>query len=308
MSAAVLDGRVVASKITECSISSVEQLTRNGEQRTLYILSATTDASSTSYVQALLRQGARIGVRVSVERLDPGSGAEEVRSALTRASGDPSIHGIIVQTPLPPGVDLRDVADAIAVDKDVDGANPHSLSNWMSGGSGFAPATASAVIELLDQHGIELEGSRVTVVGRSSVVGKPLLHLFLNRDATVTVAHSKTRDLAAATRGASIVVAAAGRPGLITGEHVGEGAVVIDVGTNFTPEGHLTGDVDTGTVATKAAALSPVPGGIGSVTTALLFRNTVIGPTARPLLPLWAPSMKTPTIEPGTIPGSPLIR
>ncbi|MDO5745465.1 MAG: bifunctional 5,10-methylenetetrahydrofolate dehydrogenase/5,10-methenyltetrahydrofolate cyclohydrolase, partial [Micrococcaceae bacterium] len=183
---------------------------------------------------------------------------------------------------LPVNVDLSDVAGAIAVDKDVDGSNPRSLTNWMSGGRGFAPATASAVIELLDQNGIGLKGSSVTVVGRSSVVGKPLLHLFLNRDATVTVAHSKTRDLAAATRGASIVVAAAGSPGLITAEHIGEGAVVIDVGTNFGPEGRLTGDVDTESVAGKAAAMSPVPGGIGAVTTALLFRNTVAGFTTSP--------------------------
>lgn len=285
MSAEILDGRIVASKITECSVARVEELAQGGEQRSLCILSATEDPSSESYVQALTRYGTRVGVRITVERLDQKASAEEIRRALELASADPSVHGIIVQTPLPSGVSLPDVAAAIAVEKDVDGANPLSLSNWMNGGIGFAPATATAVIELLDHHGIELKGSRVTVVGRSLVVGKPLLHLFLNRDATVTVAHSRTRDLAAATRGASIVVAAAGRPGLITGEHVSEEAVVIDIGTNFDADGRLSGDIDTESVAAKAAALSPVPGGVGSVTTALLFRNTVTGLNTRELLP-----------------------
>lgn len=277
MSAKVLDGRIVAAGITESSIERVGELARDGQRRCLHIVSATSDPSSDSYVQALTRYGTRIGVEVNVEQLGESASAEAIRRALAGASKDSSVHGIILQTPLPDGVSLLEVATAIAVEKDVDGANPLSLSTWMSGGNGFAPATASAVIELLDHHGIELEGSRVTVVGRSPVVGKPLLHLFLNRDATVTVAHSRTSDLAAATRGASILVAAAGRTGLITGEHVGEGAVVIDVGTNFDAAGRLSGDVDALSVAAKATALSPVPGGVGSVTTALLFSNTIAG-------------------------------
>lgn len=284
MSADLLDGRSFAAAITARSIERVDELARGGARRSLQIVSATSDPASGSYVQALARYGARIGVRVGVERLGERASSKAIRSALARASEDPSVHGIILQTPLPDGVRLLEVATAIAVEKDVDGANPLSLSTWTSGGNGFAPATATAVIELLDHYGIELEGSRVTVVGRSSVVGKPLLHLFLNRNATVTMAHSRTRDLAAATRGAAILVAAAGVAGLITGEHVEEGAVVIDVGTNFDADGRLSGDVDTATVATKAAALSPVPGGVGSVTTALLFRNTITGLTNRQLL------------------------
>ena len=284
MSADVLDGRIVAAAITERSLERVDELARGGARRSLQIVSATSDPASDSYVQALERYGARIGVRVGVERLGERAGSEEIRSALANASKDPSNHGIILQTPLPDGVGLLEVATAIAVEKDVDGANPLSLSTWMSGGNGFAPATATAVIELLDYYGIELDGSRVTVVGRSSVVGKPLLHLFLNRNATVTVAHSRTRNLAAATRGAAILVAAAGAAGLITGEHVGEGAVVIDVGTNFDSFGQLCGDVDAKSVAAKAAARSPVPGGVGSVTTALLFRNTIAGLPARDLV------------------------
>lgn len=285
MSAEVLDGRVVAAEVTERSKELVDALARDGEYRSLLIVSATSDPSSESYVQALIRYGTRIGVRVNVERLGEEASAETIRRSLASASSDGSVHGIILQTPLPEGLSLLEVATAIAVEKDVDGANPLSLSTWMSGGTGFAPATASAVIELLDHYGIELAGSRVTVVGRSPVVGKPLLHLFLNRDATVTVAHSRTRDLGAAARGSSILVAAAGRAGLITGEHVAEGAVVIDVGTNFDDAGRLSGDVEAESVASKASALSPVPGGVGSVTTALLFRNTITGLAARELLP-----------------------
>lgn len=284
MSAEVLDGRAVAARITEHSIERVGELARDGQFRSLQIVSATSDPSSESYVQALIRYGTRIGVRVNVERLGEEASAEIIRHCLARASADDAVHGIILQTPLPEGVSLLEVATVIAVEKDVDGANPLSLSTWMSGGTGFAPATASAVIELLDHYGIELAGSLVTVVGRSPVVGKPLLHLFLNRDATVTVAHSRTKDLAAATRGSSILVAAAGRAGLITGEHVAAGAVVIDVGTNFDDAGRLSGDVEAVSVAYRAAALSPVPGGVGSVTTALLFRNTIAGLPVRELL------------------------
>ena len=298
MSAGILDGRAVAAGLTERSIERVGELARTGGQRSLHIVTATTDPSSESYVRALVRYGTRIGVRVTVERLDEGAPAETIRRALAGASADPSVHGLMLQTPLPAGVSLQQVATAIAVDKDVDGANPLSLATWMSGGAGFAPATAAAVIELLDHHGVELAGARVTVVGRSPVVGKPLLHLFLNRDATVTVAHSKTRDLAAATRGASILVAAAGSPGLVTGEHVGDGAVVVDVGTNYDAAGRLSGDVDARSVAPRAAALSPVPGGVGAITTALLFRNTITGLAARRPAEAAAPS----TTEPAPVP------
>lgn len=173
-------------------------------------------------------------------------------------------------------MNLDDVSSAIAATKDVDGVSPLSLGLLASGLDGFVPATSEAVVELLKHHGIALQGRLVTVVGRSNIVGKPLAQLLLAENATVTVAHSRTADLAAVTTPADIVVAAAGRIGLVTGKHIGEGAVVIDVGTNEAEDGGIVGDVDAASVIGKAAALSPVPGGVGPVTTALLMRHVVV--------------------------------
>lgn len=185
------------------------------------------------------------------------------------------MHGIILQTPLPAGARLEDLAGAIAVEKDVDGANPLSLGRLAAGLPAYPPATAAAVLAILDHHGVELAGRRAAVIGRSTVVGKPVAHLLLDRHATVTVCHSRTPDLAAATSTADILVAAVGRAGLVTAEHVKRGAVVVDVGTNPTPAGGLVGDVDADSVAEHAGGLTPVPGGVGPVTTALLLNHTV---------------------------------
>jgi methylenetetrahydrofolate dehydrogenase (NADP+)/methenyltetrahydrofolate cyclohydrolase len=181
------------------------------------------------------------------------------------------VAGIILTTPLPGGARLPDLAAAIDPAKDVDGANPVSLGRLMTGLPAFAPATAEAVLRLLDHHHVELEGRHAVVVGRSAVVGKPVAHLLLDRNATVTIAHSRTRDLAAITRQADVLVVAAGRAGLIGPDHVTPGATVIDVGTNATPDGGLAGDVDP--KVADVAALSPVPGGVGPVTTAILLRH-----------------------------------
>jgi methylenetetrahydrofolate dehydrogenase (NADP+)/methenyltetrahydrofolate cyclohydrolase len=184
--------------------------------------------------------------------------------------------GIILQTPVPGDRPVAEVASAIDPARDVDGANPLSLGRLASGLPAFAPATAEAVVRLLDHHGIEVAGRQAVVVGRSTVVGKPLAHLLLDRDATVTIAHSRTKDLAAVTRAADILVVAAGRPGLITPEHVRSDTIVVDVGTNATDNGGLVGDVDP-SVAGHVAGLSPVPGGVGPVTTAVLLHHTAFG-------------------------------
>lgn len=194
---------------------------------------------------------------------------------LNALSSDAEVHGIILQTPLPPGLRPEQLASSIVPAKDVDGANPLSLGRLTVGLPAFAPATAQAVIELLDCHGVELAGRRAVVVGRSAVVGKPVAQLLLRRDATVTVCHSRTTELAAVTREAEILVAAAGKPGLITADHVRPGAVVVDVGTNPAADGGLVGDVDGRKVTAIAGAVTPVPGGVGLVTTAQLMANTV---------------------------------
>ncbi|WP_329175821.1 bifunctional 5,10-methylenetetrahydrofolate dehydrogenase/5,10-methenyltetrahydrofolate cyclohydrolase [Streptomyces sp. NBC_01477] len=248
----------------------------HGVQPRLVVVVATEDESTAWYVRSITRAAVKAGIACDTVRLPADAEPAAIRARLAELSADPGVHGVILQTPLPPGASAADLAGAIAPDKDVDGANPLSLGRLAAGLPAFAPATAEAVVSLLDAHGVALTGRGVAVVGRSTVVGKPLAHLLLDRDATVTVCHSRTADLAAVTRSADIVVAAAGRAGLITAAHLAPGAVVVDVGTNPTDDGGLTGDVDAESVSGTAAALSPVPGGVGPVTTALLLQHTAL--------------------------------
>jgi methylenetetrahydrofolate dehydrogenase (NADP+) / methenyltetrahydrofolate cyclohydrolase len=270
----LLEGKKSAAAIREETAEVVGRLRDAGTVPTLALVLATPDESAAWYTRAIARAGERVGVDVRVERLADDASAADVRSALERLSADADVHGIILQAPLPPGVDGVEMAAAIASEKDVDGANPLSLGRLTAGRPAFAPATAAAVMRLLDDHGIALSGRRVVVVGRSLVVGKPVAMLLLARDATVTICHSRTADLAARTAEADVLVAAMGRPRMLGAEHVGPGAVVIDVGTTPDENGALVGDVDTAAVTGVAGAVTPVPGGVGPVTTALLLLNT----------------------------------
>ncbi|GII53754.1 bifunctional methylenetetrahydrofolate dehydrogenase/methenyltetrahydrofolate cyclohydrolase FolD [Planotetraspora thailandica] len=275
MTAAVLSGRELAAAVRAATADEAAALTAAGTPPRLAVVVATADESSAWYVRSIARAAEKAGIVCDIVDLGPGATAEEIRVRLGELSADDTVHGIIMQTPLPAGVNAQETALAIAVAKDVDGANPVSLGRLAAGLPAFAPATAEAVVRILEHHEVPLTGRHVAVVGRSTVVGKPVAHLLLDRNATVTVCHSRTADLAAVTSAADVVVAAAGRAGLITAEHVAPGAVVIDVGTNPTPDGGLVGDVDAVTVADKAGALTPVPGGVGPVTTALLLQHTV---------------------------------
>ncbi|MGW3345470.1 bifunctional 5,10-methylenetetrahydrofolate dehydrogenase/5,10-methenyltetrahydrofolate cyclohydrolase [Nonomuraea rubra] len=245
-----------------------------GVQPRLAVVVATADEASLWYVRSIAKAAAGVGIACDVVDLGPGADPGQIAETLARLSADPQVHGLMLQTPLPPGASAQELAAAIDPRKDVDGANPLSLGRLAAGLPAFPPATAAAVLALLDHHEVELAGRRAVVVGRSTVVGKPLAHLLLDRHATVTVCHSRTRDLAAVTSQAEVLVAAAGRAGLIGAAHVAAGAVVIDVGTNPTDDGGLTGDVDFEAVSGVAGALTPVPGGVGPVTTALLLRHT----------------------------------
>ncbi|MCK2216818.1 bifunctional 5,10-methylenetetrahydrofolate dehydrogenase/5,10-methenyltetrahydrofolate cyclohydrolase [Actinomadura sp. ATCC 31491] len=244
-------------------------------QPRLAVVVATADEASLWYVRSIAKAAAGVGIACDVVELGPHAAPETIAATLAGLSADPGVHGVMLQTPLPPGASAQELAAAIDPAKDVDGAAPLSLGRLAAGLPAFAPATAAAVLALLDHHGVELAGRRAVVVGRSTVVGKPLAHLLLDRHATVTVCHSRTRDLAAVTSQAEVLVVAAGRAGLIGAGHVAPGAVVIDVGTNPTAGGGLTGDVDLAAVAPVAGALTPVPGGVGPVTTALLLEHTV---------------------------------
>ncbi|MFF0543883.1 bifunctional 5,10-methylenetetrahydrofolate dehydrogenase/5,10-methenyltetrahydrofolate cyclohydrolase [Nocardia thailandica] len=275
MDTASLSGKELAAAINADTKERAAALTAAGAAPVLALVVANDDPASAWYVGSLRKAAERLGI--ACERIDLGADAsvEAIRAELTTRSADLVTDAIMLQTPLPAGVHLDDVSTAIAAAKDVDGVSPLSLGLLASGLDGFVPATSEAVVELLKHHGIALEGRHVAVVGRSNIVGKPLAQLLLAENATVTVAHSRTADLAAVTAAADIVVAAAGRIGLVTGKHVREGAVVIDVGTNEDADGRIVGDVDAESVRGRAAGLSPVPGGVGPVTTALLMRHVV---------------------------------
>lgn len=270
-----LIGKELAAAINSDTKQRAAALAENGAAARLVLVVANDDPASAWYVKSLNRAAERNGITCDNVDLGIDATAEEIRAKLAELSADPTVDAIMLQTPLPKGVGLDDVSLAIASAKDVDGVSPLSLGLLATGLPGFPPATSEAVVELAKAHGIALSGKHVAVVGRSNVVGKPLAQLLLAEDATVTVCHSRTVDLPSVTSAADIVVAAVGRAGLIKAEHIRDGAIVIDVGTNEGEDGNITGDVDAASVTGKAAALSPVPGGVGPVTTALLMRHVV---------------------------------
>jgi methylenetetrahydrofolate dehydrogenase (NADP+)/methenyltetrahydrofolate cyclohydrolase len=277
----VLAGRELAADIRAGTAARAAELAASGRPPRLTVVTATDDEASAWYVRSIATAAGKAGIGCEVEDLGAAASASGIEAQLAALSGDPTVDAIILTTPLPGGARLAELAEAIDPAKDVDGANPVSLGRLMTGLPAFAPATAEAVLRLLDHHGVALEGRRAVVVGRSAVVGKPVAQLLLDRNATVTICHSRTRDLAAVTREAEVLVVAAGRAGLIGPGFVAPGAIVVDVGTNATPDGGLAGDVDPA-VADVAGALSPVPGGVGPVTTALLLRHVTVAASGRP--------------------------
>jgi methylenetetrahydrofolate dehydrogenase (NADP+)/methenyltetrahydrofolate cyclohydrolase len=268
----VLAGRELAAAIRAEVAAEAALLTKEGRQPRLAVVTANGDGGSAAYVRSIANAAAREGIACDVARTTTVAG---IIAALTQLADDPEVHGIILQTPLPDQANPAELAAAIPIAKDIDGASPESLGRLAAGLPAFAPATAEAVLALLDHYQAELLGRRAVVVGRSVVVGKPAAHLLLDRHATVTICHSRTPDLAAVTREADVLVAAVGRAGLIGPGHVSPGTVVIDVGTNATADGGLAGDVAPAVADVEGVALTPVPGGVGPVTTALLLRHVV---------------------------------
>ena len=274
-SAKSLPGRELATRIRAGVAAQAAELALAGRQPRLAVVTATDDEASAAYVRSIANAAAREGIACDVLRTTTANG---ISATLAQLGDDPEVHAVMLQTPLPDGALLADLARAIPPAKDVDGASPESLGRLVAGLPAFAPATAEAVLALLDHYRVELLGRHAVVVGRSVVVGKPVAHLLLDRHATVTICHSRTADLPAITRQADVLVVAVGRAGLIGPGHVSPGTIVIDVGTNATPGG-LAGDVDPA-VADVAGALTPVPGGVGPVTTALLLRHVVTATVA----------------------------
>lgn len=278
MAADVIDGRAVAARVREEVKDRAGRLAACGVVPRLGIILAGGYAPSQVYVRSKEKACGDAGMCATVERFPDDVIEAELLELIAAWNADPQFHGMIVQLPLPAGVDERRVLAAVDPLKDVDGLTPASLGLLVSGRPRFVPATPAGVVELLLRSGVGISGRRVVIVGRSELVGKPLANALLLKggrgDATVTVCHSRTPDLGLVTRTAEVLVVAAGRPGLVTAAMVRPGAVVIDVGTNRV-DGRLVGDVDFADVATVAAAVSPVPGGVGPMTVAMLLWNTV---------------------------------
>lgn len=276
-----MDGKAVAAVVFEEVSREVESLRRSGVVPCLAVILVGQDPASVSYVTAKERTCEDLGMRSRDIRLPESVTTADLLARVTELNRDPEVHGILVQLPLPPHVDAQAVLSAIDPAKDVDGFLPQSAGLLMTGRPGFVPCTPAGVMRLLDHYAIPLEGRHAVVVGRSLTVGKPLSLLLLDRHCTVTMCHSRTRDLGGLTRQADILVAAVGRAGLIRGDMVREGAVVIDVGVNRVadpskPKGfRLVGDAVHEELWGRVSHLTPVPGGVGPMTIAMLMRNTV---------------------------------
>lgn len=270
-----LSGRETAAEIRSEVASVAARLREEGVTPTLAIVLATTDGGALWYARSIAKAAEKEGIECRPLTLDPDASGEEIGEAIAGLATDDEVHGIVLQTPLPDGVSVNALAELIPAAKDVDGMNPLSAGRLAIGQPSFAPATAEAVLRLLRAHDVPLAGANVTVIGRSAVVGRPVLQLLLREDATVTVCHSKTQALAEIASRADVLVVAVGRPRFVSADFVRPGATVVDVGTNAEPDGSLVGDVDERSVAEVAGALTPVPGGVGPVTTAILLLHTV---------------------------------
>jgi methylenetetrahydrofolate dehydrogenase (NADP+)/methenyltetrahydrofolate cyclohydrolase len=273
--AVTLDGRVVAARIrAEVRVEAAELQARHGVKPTLAVVLVGRDPASQVYVRNKRQACQEVGIEAR-DHVFPDGLTEPALLALVRElNAAPDVHGILVQLPIP-GIDEARVLDAVDPAKDVDGFHPANLGRLLAGQPTVVPGTPAGIMAILDHYGVGLGGRLATVVGRSRIVGKPVAQLLLARDATVTMAHSKTPDLAAVTRQADVLVVATGRAHLIGAAHVKPGAVVIDVGVNRLPDGKLAGDVDFAAVEPIASAITPVPGGVGPTTIAMLVRSTL---------------------------------
>jgi methylenetetrahydrofolate dehydrogenase (NADP+) / methenyltetrahydrofolate cyclohydrolase len=274
--ALILSGKEAAARWREEITARVGSLVARGVRPGLATILVGDDPASGVYVRTKQKVAAEAGFRSSGIRLEASVSQAEVEEAVARLNADPEVHGFLVQLPLPEHVDAVPVLQGVDPSKDADGLHVTNLGRLLLGVPGPRPATPTGILRLLDHHGVELEGRRVTVIGRSQLVGRPLSVMMSEpgRDATVTVVHSRTADLVEATRSADVLVVAAGVPGFIGAEHVRPGAVVVDVGTSRVGD-RLVGDVRFDEVVEIAAALSPVPGGVGPMTIAALLANTV---------------------------------
>lgn len=271
----IIDGKAISAQIKEELKEKVSEMKQNGVNICLAVIQVGDDPASSVYVGNKKKACAYIGIESLSYELPESTTQEELLKLIEDLNGRKSVNGILVQLPLPKHIDEKAVINAIDPKKDVDGFHPQNVGNLCIGQSGFASCTPAGIIQLLKRSGIEIAGKECVIIGRSNIVGKPMALLLLRENGTVTVTHSKTKDLKEVTKRADILVAAVGKPKLITREYVKEGAVVIDVGIHRNENNKLCGDVDYDDVAPICSAITPVPGGVGPMTIAMLMYNCV---------------------------------
>ena len=273
----IIKGKPVGDALSEVLKGECEALVKEGIQPKLAILRVGAKANDLSYEKGALKKCETIGIVTEVTELPDGTTQEQYIETLQKLNNDSSVHGILTFRPLPEGIDEEVIKNIISPEKDVDCFSPMNTAKLMEGDkTGFPPCTPTAVVEILKHYNVPLKGANVVVLGRSMVVGKPVSMLLLGENATVTICHSKTKDLPKVCADADVLVAGVGRARMVTADYVKEGAVVIDVGINAKPEGGgICGDVDTDDVVGKASMVTPVPAGVGSVTTSILAKHVI---------------------------------
>ncbi len=271
----IIDGKEISKKVkNEVKIES-EKLTTLGTKPTLAVILVGEDKASMTYVASKEKACKACSMGSFVYRLPKDTTKDELLKLIKKLNSDDEVHGILVQLPLPKQIDTYEILLAIDPAKDVDGFHPINVGRLLLGIDGFVPCTPLGIMRLLKEYGIEASGKEVCVVGRSSIVGKPMANLMLNANATPTITHSRTKNLKEVTKRADIVVVAIGKPGFLTADMVKDGAVVVDVGINRLESGKLVGDVDFEAVSKKCSFITPVPGGVGPMTIAMLLSNTL---------------------------------
>jgi methylenetetrahydrofolate dehydrogenase (NADP+)/methenyltetrahydrofolate cyclohydrolase len=275
MTARLIDGKALAASVRAGLKPRIEALAARGARPGLAVILVGDDPASAVYVRNKIKACEQIGIRSWFEHLPAQTSESELLAHIAALNANPDVHGILVQLPLPKHLDAQKILETIAFDKDVDGLHATNAGLTLMGRPHFRSCTPYGVMKMLESIGCPLKGAHAVVIGRSNMVGKPMAMLLLAADATVTICHSATRDLPSITRQADVLVAAAGRLKLVTADMVKPGAVVIDVGTNRTPDGRLAGDVDFAAVREVAGWISPVPGGVGPMTITMLLANTV---------------------------------
>jgi methylenetetrahydrofolate dehydrogenase (NADP+)/methenyltetrahydrofolate cyclohydrolase len=275
MTAKIIDGRSLAAAMREGFSERVSALNEHGVTPGLAVLLIGDDPASAVYVGRKVKACEAVGIKSFAQYLPESISNAELLGRIVELNANPDVHGILVQLPLPSQIDMAQVLETIAVEKDVDGFHLYNVGGLVTGNTVFSPCTPFGVVKLLEHENIPIEGQNVVVVGASNIVGKPMALMLMARDATVSICHAKTRDLAQFTILADILVVAAGVPNLIVPQMVKHGAVVIDVGINRLADGSIAGDVDFEGVAKKASAITPVPGGVGPMTVTMLLENTI---------------------------------